>query len=141
MIDSCVIIASPVENNRACASYISKLIHQHHGYLTHLLTGEIINGACNHISDRLIREQVYSYLDELLVGKRIQILPIKRFHSDRVSELQESLPFLTDDDAIHLAEMREHGLSEFVTIDNELTNPLNKERLAQKGIRIVDPRL
>lgn len=106
-----------------------------------MLTGEVINGVCSHFSDRLAREQLYRYLDELLVERRIKILPIKRIHFDTVSELQEVLPFLSEADAIHLAEMREHGLSEFVTIDNELTNPVNKERLAQFGIKIIDPRL
>ncbi len=139
MIDACVIIASPVERNLACAGYLSKLTLQHHGCLTHLLIGEIVNGVCSHIPRREVREQLYAYLDELIVEKRISILPIKRIPPEDISELQEALPFLSEDDAIHLAEMRTHGISEFVTIDKELTNQRNKQRLAQKGIRIINP--
>ncbi len=140
MLDACVIIASPAELDTDCARYISTLRIQHHGYMTHLLLGEVIKAACTKIPERHVREQLYAYLDNLLIEKRIGILPIQRIPAESVSEFRDSLPFLAEDDAIHLAEMRQHGISEFVTIDRELTNHINRQRLAQKGIRIIDPR-
>lgn len=55
-----------------------------------------------------------------------------------LSNLRRALPHLTEDDSLHLAELELHGLAEFVTVDEELTR--NRERLAQLGIRIVNPR-
>ena len=40
--------------------------------------------------------------------------------------------------AVHLAEAMVHGVTEFVTIDKELTNRINRQRLAELGLHIVD---
>ena len=139
VIDACVIIAAPVEQNAACSDYLTGLGVQHHGFLTHALVGEVVQGMYKH-TETALRLSLYRYFDNLLLAGLLSILPVREISHEEVARLRANLPFLSLADAVHLAETLEQGFLEFVTIDRELTNRRNRERLSELGLKIVVPR-
>lgn len=99
-----------------------------------------MHGACENIPEVHLRHQLLVYLAELIALRRLAVLPIVWIPPERLEKVREKLPYVTSDDAVHLAEMQAHGIREFVTIDNELTSRKNGNRMAQLGLKIIDPR-
>jgi len=139
VIDACVLIASLMRDIPGCAQYLAGLTVQHHGYITHALLGEVWYGTVNHVRDAFVRQRLYQYVDGLFAEQRLHMLPLVRVSPELVGSFRTLLPFLSEDDALHLAEARTHGFSDFVTTDEELTAPRNALRLSKLGIRIFDP--
>src|SRR3989338_9144609 len=127
IIDSCVLIAAPW--NPDCSRYLAALGHQHHGLMTHNLLGEALAEVSRKFGDEALRRDFHLLVDRFLTEGKITILRLGCIPPEDVESLRSALPFLSKDDAVHLAEAMVHGGTEFVTIDKELTNRINSQRL------------
>lgn len=138
VIDASIVLAPVTEDDLGvCQKYLDQLGHNYKGYMTHALAGEVIFNSLK-IKDIETRKNFLSFFASLIEQKKIKIIPIKCSH-DYVTEAK-SCGYVSEDDAVHLSEIKSAKLKNFVTIDEELNKKETKQNIKSKlGIKIKHP--